>query len=257
MPDAPADVAPAPGEGGSSPTDPAAARSAPASSEAASEAATETPGAHELPYREELRRKALHLLALALPLGTALLGKTVALWVLGPAALLALTCDALRSRSRRFARLIQRVVGRMMRADEWASESEQELSADAFFGIRVNGATWTLVTMALLVALFPAPVAVAAFSLFMIGDAAAALVGRRWGRTCWGDGPRTVEGTAAFVGMAGLAVAPLAAFGYLPAPWWAAALAVAVAAGAEALPRPLNDNLRVPLTAALVLHLLG
>ena len=41
------------------------------------------------------------------------------------------------------------------------------------------------------------------------------------------------------------------------APWWAAALAVAVAAGAEALPRPLNDNLRVPLTAALVLHLLG
>jgi dolichol kinase len=215
-----------------------------------------TSDTHELPYRAELRRKALHLLALALPLGAALLGREAALWVLGSAALLALTCDALRSRSRRFARLIRRIFGRMMRDDEWGDgkRSDGETS-DAFFGLRINGATWTLVTMALLVALFPLPVAVASFALFMIGDAAAALVGRRWGRTTWGDGPRTVEGTAAFLVAAGLVVAPLAAVGYLPVPAWAAALTVAVAAAAEALPRPLNDNLRVPLATALVLFL--
>jgi dolichol kinase len=95
----------------------------------------------------------------------------------------------------------------------------------------------------------------------MIGDAAAALVGRRWGRTPWGDGSRTLEGTAAFLGAAGLTAALLHLLlptaGYDALPWGAAALAVAVAAAAEALPRPLNDNLRVPLAAALVLYLIG
>lgn len=229
------------------PPDPAASRrKAPAPGAPAS-------GAHDLPYRAELRRKALHLLALALPLGAALLGKPRALYVLVPGALFALFCDVLRSQSRRFARIIRRIFGPLMRADEWSDAS----SSDALLGVRVNGATWTLVTMTLLVFLFPVPVAVAAFSLFMIGDAAAALVGRRWGRTSWGDGPRTVEGTAAFVGFAGAAVAPLVATGYLAVPWGTTALAVIAGAGAEVLPRPLNDNLRVPLVAALVLHLLG
>lgn len=209
---------------------------------------------HELPYHEEVRRKALHLLALALPLGTALLGKSTALFILLPAALFALSCDVLRSRSRRFARLIRRLFGPMMRADEWAPPEDR---ADGRFGVRVNGATWTLVTMALLTLFFPLWMAVTAFSLFMIGDAAAALVGRRYGHTPWGDGPRTVEGSAAFAGTAGLTTALLVGTGYAAAPWWAAALAVGAATGAEALPRPLNDNLRVPFVAALALLLGG
>lgn len=141
-----------------------------------------------------------------------------------------------------------------MRADEWEPE---EAAANTGLGIRINGATWTLVTMAALTLLFPVPVAVTAFSLFMVGDAAAALVGRRYGRIPWGDGPRTVEGSIAFVVAAALTVAPLVGIGYIAMPWWIPALAVVVATGAEALPRPLNDNLRVPFTAALVLHFLG
>ena len=221
---------------------------------AGKEETSDPAAAHELPYREELRRKALHLLALVLPLGTALLGKSTALLVLVPTAIFALTCDVLRSRSHRFARLIRRIFGPLMRADEWGSGAETD---DAFLGIRVNGATWTLVTMALLTLLFPVPVAVTAFSLFMVGDAAAALVGRRFGRTLWGSGPRTVEGSAAFLGAAALTVALLVSIGYATVPWWGGALAVVVAAGAEAVPRPLNDNLRVPLLAALVLHFLS
>lgn len=228
--------------------DPAAAQTNPAPREAPT--TPDEPPAHALPYREELRRKALHLLSLALPLGTALLGRQTALLLLVPAALFALVCDVLRSRFRRFAQVIQRVFGRMMRADEWEA-------ADGLFGVRINGATWTLVTLTLLTIFFTVPVAVTAFSLFMIGDAAAALVGRRYGRTHWGDGPRTAEGTGAFVVAAALAVAPLVALGYLAVPWWVAALAVVLAAGAEALPRPLNDNLRVPFVAALVLQFLA
>jgi dolichol kinase len=248
VPDAPPDPAASSREPSSGPSGEAASRrSPPPAGEAAADA-------HDLPYRAELRRKALHLLALALPLGTALLGKPRALYVLVPGALFALSCDVLRSQSERFARRIRQIFGPLMRADEWDE-------AAAPLGVRGNGATWTLVTMALLALFFPVPVAVAAFSLFMIGDAAAALVGRRWGRTPWGDGPRTVEGTAAFVG-AGLATVALLqvalpAAGYAAPSWGVAALAVGAGAGAEALPRPLNDNLRVPLVAALALYVLG
>lgn len=210
---------------------------------------TDAPATHELPYRAELRRKALHLLALALPLGVALLGKTPALWILVPATLLALTCDVLRVRSARFARLIRRVFGALMRADEWGAAEDRE-------AVRFNGATLTLVTMALLTLFFPVPTAVTAFALFMIGDAAAALVGRRWGRTHWGDSSRTLEGSAAFVLAGGAVLALLAAVGYAEVSFWTGALAVLAAAGAEALPRPFNDNLRVPFVAALALYFL-
>lgn len=233
---------------------PGEAPAAPQAMREAGEGAPDEAAAHELPYPAELRRKALHLLALVLPLGTALLGKEIALLVLGPAALAALAADVLRSRSRRFARLIQRIFGGMMRADEW---TVPQSPAAGFFAVRVNGATWTLVTMALLTLLFPVWIAVTAFSVFMVGDAAAALVGRRYGRTPWGQGPRTVEGSVAFAGAGALTVALLVGIGYAAVPWWAAALAVAAAAAAEAFPRPLNDNLRVPFVAALILLALG
>jgi dolichol kinase len=86
----------------------------------------------------------------------------------------------------------------------------------------------------------------------MIADAAAALVGRRFGRHRWPGSTHTVEGSLAFTatGLAVVATVPSLAFS-LPA-FGVAALGVVVAAAAEAAPLPLNDNIRVPLTAALV-----
>jgi dolichol kinase len=72
-------------------------------------------------------------------------------------------------------------------------------------------------------------------------------VGRRIGRHNWGSLSATVEGSTAFVltGFAVMAAFPSLAF----AP---AAASVVVAAAIEALPLPVNDNIRVPLAAALV-----
>lgn len=195
---------------------------------------------HDIPYAAEVRRKALHLLALVVPLGMALLGRTLSLYLLVPAALLALSADLLRSRSHRFNALILRVFGFMMRTDELPPVGG---------AVSINGATWVLLSAALLALLFPLPIAVPAFVMFMVSDAAAALVGRRFGRHHWGTNPRTMEGSAAFFVVGFLVMALFPRF-----PLWVGAVSVLFACAAEALPRPLNDNIRVPLVAAAVLY---
>ena len=197
---------------------------------------------HNIPYKAELKRKALHLLALIVPLGIALLGKQLALAFLIPLSLLALIGDVLRVRSARFARLIYRFFGFMMRRDELP-----EVGAP----ISINGATWVLLSATLLVLVFPVRLAVPAFATFMIADAAAALIGRRLGRIQWGRTSRTVEGSAGFLAC-GLAV-----MAFFPAvPYAVGAAGVLCGCLAEVAPRPLNDNLRVPFTIALIMYLL-
>jgi len=84
-------------------------------------------------------------------------------------------------------------------------------------------------------------------AMAMLADAAAALVGRRWGRHRWGSLSATMEGTAAFVGTGLLAMVAFGSVGLLPA-----AAGVLGGAVAELLPLRLNDNIRVPLAAALL-----
>lgn len=191
-----------------------------------------------LSYTGELGRKALHFLALLIPLGMWCLGMPLALYVTGAAALIAVAADAIRAYSAPFNRLIQWVFGPLMRQDELPETGA---------GIRLNGATCVLVGAALMALLFPLRVAVPILVMTMIADAAAALIGRRLGRHPWGSLPATVEGTLAFV-VTGLAIMvwfPSVAYG-------PAAAGVVVGAVVELLPLPLNDNIRVPVAAALV-----
>ena len=190
----------------------------------------------------EVMRKAIHLLALAVPLGMALLGRTWALALLVPMAVLAVGADVLRVRSAAFARLIGRVFGFMMRKEEQPPVGG---------AVTLNGATWVLLAAALLALVFPLRIAVPCFAVFMVADAAAALVGRRLGRHRWPGTRRTVEGTAAFLATALLLIAPFPGLVY-----WTAAVAMTFGAAAEILPRPLNDNIRVPFVAAAVLFVL-
>lgn len=200
---------------------------------------------HEIPYQAELKRKALHLSALIAPLTIALLGKTWSLMLLLPSATLALSADVLRVRSAPFARFIDRVFGPLMRDEERPPVGGP---------VSINGATWVLVSSGLLVLLFPVRIAVTAFVMFMIADAAAAVVGRRFGRIHWGRSARTVEGSLAFVGTGLLVMGAFALSGYVV--FWTGALGVLFGCAAEVVPKPFNDNLRVPLATAAVLFML-
>jgi dolichol kinase len=115
---------------------------------------------------------------------------------------------------------------------------------------RVNSATW-YATALLVLALFTSPMAAAlAVVVLAFGDPAAALVGRRWGRTKI-RASRSLEGTLAFTGVGGLmALAVLLA--YYPALTLGASLMMALACGlagalAELFSQKLDDNFTVPV----------
>ena len=214
-------------------------------------------------YRAELGRKALHIGALLMPLGLLALGREIALWVFVPSAVFALTCDVLRTRSAGFHRFIQWVFGGIMRPEE-----QPGLHGPIVF----NGATWMVTAMAFTALVFPEPIAAASMAMLMLGDGAAALIGRRFGRHRWPNSPKSLEGSAAFMLTAVLVVLPLA---LLPLSWfafpgtpiatvttpglslWQVGLGAFIAALVEATPIPLNDNVRVPLLAGAAMWLIG
>ncbi len=115
------------------------------------------------------------------------------------------------------------------------------------------------------------PLAVAALMAMTLGDAAASLVGQRWGRrryTLFGN-RKSWEGTAAMAIVSFLAVGftllilPGSALSphSLPMPasqvWGLALTSALVAALAEGISPAGTDNLTVPLTVALLLYALG
>ena len=197
---------------------------------------------HEISYWAEVQRKALHLLALVVPFSMLAFGKSWSAAILVPLSLLSLGADVLRAFSPGFRAWIDRWLGFMMRGEE------RDVRPDV---VVVNGATWVLVTAALLIVIFPIQIAVFSFVMFLISDAAAALYGRRFGKRRWPGTTRTLEGSIAFV-LVGL----LIVLAFPAVPFWAGAASVVVGAAAEIAHRPLNDNIRVPIAAAFTLFLL-
>lgn len=176
--------------------------------------------------RRELARKAFHFASILVPLGVWLLPRPVAILILVPTAFLALLIDGVRLRVRGPRYLFLRSTRRMLRPHERHA---------------LAGATYMAVAYAGALLLFPKPVAVAAMLFNGLGDAAAALVGRRWGRhrAPWGkswEGAGAMLLTCLCVGLAVPGVPPVGAL-----------LGAAVAAALEFAPLPLDDNLRVTL----------
>ncbi len=205
------------------------------------------PPKESLSYRAELIRKALHVGALAFPLAIVLIDRQVVVPVLAGLAILALILDVARHRWALLHRLILSVFGDIMRPIE-----KPPLGGP----IVLNGATWMCAAAAICAAVFPPTIAAAALALVMIGDAAAALVGRRMGRRRFPWSEKSLEGSLAFIVAGFLAALLIVQLGE-PQPGIAAlTFGTLVGAIAEALPLPLNDNLRVALLAGVAMWLL-
>jgi dolichol kinase len=189
--------------------------------------------AEEIPFRAEVARKLLHLVALIIPVAALIVGRSAATWLLIPLATLAVAADVVRTRNLHVNNFIERYLGFMMRPVERPGVGGP---------IILNGATCVLLSAAILTVLFPLNIGMTAFIVFMIADAAAAIVGRRVGRYRWPGTSRTVEGSMAFL-LTGLTLYYI----WGGVAMWAVAVIVIAGAAAEILPRPFNDNIRVPL----------
>ncbi len=190
----------------------------------------------QISIQSEYVRKAIHLGLLVLPIAALRIGKSNTLLVVGVMAAAGLLLDILRSLYPAIEGLVQRLAGSLMRGSEARKPGK----------IRLNGATVILLSFALLLLLFPLPVAVAAFSIFVIGDALAALVGRTFGKTkVFGERSKTLEGSAAFC----LAAIPVALLFEEPQ-LLPLVVAVTVGSVAEAVSSDKWDNLIVPILCA-------
>lgn len=199
-------------------------------------------------YDGEIYRKLLHLLAMGYPIGYLLIPEPWGLVTMIALSVAALSLDWIRAHHAWSHAFFERFFGFMMRRRE-----REVLGQGPVF----NGATWVTVSFTLLILLFPVDVAFVAFAVFMIGDASAALVGRRIGRTRWLRDGATVEGSLAFL-IVGGAMGWILVSGILPwptlsLPLHAVWIACAAAALLEASPLPINDNLATPLGAAIVI----
>lgn len=123
---------------------------------------------------------------------------------------------------------------------------------------QVNSSTWYTTALFLLSLFTPPAFCAIAIVVLGLGDPAAALIGRRWGRTRLASG-RSLEGSLAFV-VVGLVSAWIALTIFhpeLPHPALYALGGALAGAIAELLTRRIDDNFAIPLAAAAGAGLVG
>lgn len=164
------------------------------------------------------------------------------LWFITPIAAWAWTMEGLRRRIPRLNQALMAAFAPFAHPHEWH---------------RVNSATWYASALLLLTLADVPTASMVALLVLGVGDPTAALIGRRFGRHALING-RTVEGTLAFF-VAGTLVAWPAVVGFAGVPWLAG-LAMAAAGAfagaiAELVSRRIDDNLSIPLAAALAVEI--
>jgi glycerol-3-phosphate acyltransferase PlsY len=185
----------------------------------------ETPPAAQT-LTAELQRKSFHLAMIAVPVWVYLMPPTPALLGLILATFVTVAVDLLRLSDHRLRSFFLRLFRSLIRPHE------QE---------HLLGSTHYMIAALLSVIVFDHGVAIAALAFLVLGDAAAAIVGKRFGKSPQGSIACFVVCLA--VGVPLLGSTQVALIGAL-----AATLA-------EALPSPLDDNMRVPIFSGIVMQL--
>ncbi len=119
---------------------------------------------------------------------------------------------------------------------------------------QITGATYYWLSATFVVFAFPEDIAVLALLFLAFGDPFATVIGSRDHRArIFG---KSIAGTAAFAAVAVIAGTVATLHPEIDLVWWLVPGAI-VAAVAELLPSPLDDNVTVPLAAAIVMALLS
>lgn len=204
----------------------------------------ESPG--NISYGQEILRKGIHLVSLSIPVCYIFLDQDTALTILIILASLFVAFDILSKGDNIIGKLVIKFFGPMLRKHELKKK------------FVLNGASWVLISAVLCVYIFPKLLTVVAFSILIVSDISAALIGRRFGRHKLFD--KSWEGTSAFIISAILIVL---IYGFVfSAPWTyfaAGALGAVVGGFVEAASKflAIDDNISIPVSVALTMWCLS
>ena len=194
----------------------------------------EHPSNDRLSIRAEFVRKSMHLGMIVVPIWYYYAPHPQGLLGLIIATTAAVSLDTLRLRHERVKALFQRLFRPLIRSHEQR---------------HLLGSTHFLIAAVLSALVFAKMIVISALCYPVVGDAAAAIVGKRFGRPRrWG---KSLEGSAACFVCCLL-------IGFLLLDSVGVAVAGAVTATlAEAIPAPVNDNMRVPILSGLVMQIIS
>lgn len=136
-------------------------------------------------YRDEVVRKLIHLCSLGIPIIYYFISRDDAIVILSIMTFAALVIDLGRYFSGPFAKFFYSIFGFLLRKHE-LDHSKRNL----------NGATYVLISALLCVIIFPKVFFITAFSVLIISDSIAALIGRKFGKNKFLF--KSLEGTFAF-----------------------------------------------------------
>ena len=202
----------------------------------------------EISYWEEIKRKGVHLSSLWMVAATLLLGRWqwISCVLFGALLILTLVSEHDYANGGKYlGRLYGKLFGKMLR---------NEVKPGQWI---VSGGAPVLAAALLVNLLFVPFIAAGALAVMLTGDAAAALIGRRWGKQKTVNG-KAWEGFFAFilVGYAALAVV-LAILGLLNVFYLWGLAGVVLAAVAELFQKQLkvDDNFSIPLCVGVCLFI--
>ncbi len=136
-------------------------------------------------YRDELVRKLIHLCSLSIPIVYYFISRETTILILGILTAFALFIDLGRYFHPSIGKIFYKIFGFLLRKHE-INHSKKNL----------NGATYVLMSALICVIILPKVLFITAFSILIISDSLAALIGRRYGKRKFLS--KSFEGTLAF-----------------------------------------------------------
>lgn len=197
----------------------------------------------DISFQQEMLRKTIHLTSLAIPIIYIFVDRYFALSILIPMALIAVVIDVLSKKNVKFRELFINFFGEMLRKHEKKKKK-----------FTLNGASWVLISACIMVFVFPKIIAITAFSILILSDISAALIGRKFGKNKLFN--KTWEGTTAFIIVALIVVFIYGLIFSAPQAFFVFGILSAIISGfveAASKKLKLDDNLTIPVSAGFIL----
>ena len=195
-------------------------------------------------YRDELVRKLIHLFSLSIPIIYYFIPTSTSITILASLTAFAILVDGGRFISKSFGELFYKVFGFLLRKHELDKKKKN-----------LTGASYVLISALICALIFPKVIFVTAFTILIISDSMAALIGRKFGKRKFLR--KSFIGTLSFFISASIVVIFTPKIGNFPMEYIIGVIAAFVGAIVENISDGFaDDNLSIPVSVGLTMWVL-
>jgi len=192
-------------------------------------------------YKDELVRKLIHLFSLSIPIIYYFISTESAVIILGILTFIALILDLARHFSPDIGKIFYKIFGFILRKHEIDTKQKN-----------LNGATYVLISALIGVLIFPKLIFISAFTILIISDTMAALIGRKFGKRKFLS--KSFEGTLTFFISACIVILFTPKIGRFSEEYLIGFIGAFVGAIVENISfKLIDDNLSIPLSVGFAM----